>query len=213
MIPDHASTPLRKNQPLLTSDCPAYILCGGQSARFGTDKARVLIEGTPQLLRLADTLRAANHAVHFLADRSDRYEDLGLSAIEDAHPQAGPIGGLIAAALHCQDCFGPGWYLLVSCDQLHWDPAFFAQLSEQASENVFAVVFRDVQLQPIPGLYSTAIIRDAQRAVATGDFSIKRLLESIPQHVVAIKPDGNNPREWCFNDQEELQRALGRRAD
>ena len=49
------------------SDCPAYVLAGGHSKRFGSSKAREVVEGRTQLERLTETLLSYGHDVTVVA--------------------------------------------------------------------------------------------------------------------------------------------------
>jgi molybdopterin-guanine dinucleotide biosynthesis protein A len=121
---------------------PAYILCGGRSRRFGSDKARTSNAGQPQLLQLRDQLVKAGHEVHFVADRADRFNDLGVSCLVDPQADSGPLAGLSCALTHHARSVAmddraldrtAGWLLLVSCDQAHWDPTWYRVLLDHAS--------------------------------------------------------------------------------
>jgi molybdopterin-guanine dinucleotide biosynthesis protein A len=74
------------------------ILTGGRSTRMGTDKAFVLVEGRPMVLRVADALRAAG-AAELLAIGGDLagLSALGLDARADPRQGDGPLGGLVTA--------------------------------------------------------------------------------------------------------------------
>ncbi len=185
---------------------PAYILCGGQSVRFGTDKARVRIDHQPHLLRLAKSLRNQGHETHFVADSIDRYKDLGIATIVDVQPKSGPMSGLIAAAKHRASYYGSGWFLLLSCDQLRWQPKYFHWLASHVRANLDAITYRDPRIQPIPGLYHTRIETAAEKALVVNQLSLKHMLESSK---AAVSIDENeNPRDWCFNSQAELNSLL-----
>ena len=122
---------------------PAYILCGGRSQRFGADKARVLIEGVPQLLRLSGALQRAGHEVRYVADRADRYRDLGVECLVDSRPDCGPMAGLECALQHRtaeiasyasltrageSDAIWAARLLVVSCDQAIWESSWSEEL-------------------------------------------------------------------------------------
>ncbi len=190
------------------ADIPAYILCGGQSARFGTDKARVWIDSQPHLLRLAKSLRKQGHETHFVSDREDRYEDLGIATIVDVQPKSGPIAGLIAAAKHRAKHLGSGWFLLLSCDQWLWKSGYFQTLANGIQDHRIAITFRDNLVQPIPGLYHTKIEAHAASLLAAGQLSMKRMLESLDA-AFSIEAE-DNPRDWCFNNPDELKVLLDR---
>lgn len=187
-------------------DCPAYILCGGKSARFGTDKARVRIDRQPHLLRLAKSLRKQGHETHFVADHHDRYRDLGIATIVDAQPESGPLAGLLAAARHRASYSGGGWFLLLSCDQLRWQPQYFQRLASRITANLAAITYGDPSVQPIPGLYHTRIEPAAAAALSAKQLSLKRMLE-IGDSTLAIE-ESDNPRDWCFNSTAELNVLL-----
>lgn len=188
-----------------TLDCPAYILAGGQSQRFGSDKARVLIHSTPQLVQLMDQLSQQLHTVKVVADRADRYADLGIESLVDLEPDAGPLAGLATALAH-RATQGPGWLLLVSCDQLRWKKSWFDQLCDISPQHL-ASIFEAEQLQPIPGLYHSDLSHIATTNLAHQNRSLKRLLSQVADrcHHQLVE---DNPRNWCFNDPSELTSIL-----
>src|SRR5688572_23594584 len=71
------------------ANIPAYILCGGRSQRLGTDKARSVIDGQPQLVKLGTALSQAGHRVYYVADRADRFNDLGITCLVDQYNDSG----------------------------------------------------------------------------------------------------------------------------
>jgi molybdenum cofactor guanylyltransferase len=87
------------------------ILAGGQSQRFGSDKAEVLLDGKTLLDHVADTLRPQVHTL-VVAGR----EWLGLESVSDL-PAAGlgPLGGLCGALFYAQER-GFGAVLSSGCD-------------------------------------------------------------------------------------------------
>src|ERR1044072_1639209 len=100
---------------------PLYILAGGRSSRFGSDKARGLLPGATLIRRGAAALGAAARATRrvAVAAAAATYEDLGLITIADLTPGLGPLGGL-HTALSNAAAHAPhdpsGWIILASCD-------------------------------------------------------------------------------------------------
>ncbi|MYA85613.1 MAG: molybdenum cofactor guanylyltransferase [Acidimicrobiaceae bacterium] len=105
--------------------CMGAVLAGGASARMGTDKAFIEIEGAPMVARAVGALRAAGAAPVLVVggDRS-RLSALGLDHVPDRHPGQGPLGGVITAldALDPLGGSGPDAVVTLPCDVKAPDP-------------------------------------------------------------------------------------------
>lgn len=134
----------------------AYILAGGQSTRFGSDKARALLHGEPLLVRLAESLRRAGLSVFAVGQRDGQYRDLGIETIGDIEPGLGPVGGLRTALEHRRD----GWCLVCSCDLTQWRDEWLSVLQSgvSASNEALAAAFKSERWEPFPGLYHTGLL-------------------------------------------------------
>lgn len=74
------------------------VLTGGSSRRMGTNKARLLVDGQPMALRVADALRSAGAAEILICGRPNDVEShTGVTAVADRWPGQGPLGGIISA--------------------------------------------------------------------------------------------------------------------
>lgn len=135
---------------------PAYILAGGRSTRFGSDKARACVNGEPLIVRQARRLRAIGCDVIVVARESGRYADLGLRTIADLVADLGPLGGLRTALAHR----GDGWLVLSSCDLIEIDRSWIDALLvvRDGKPDACAIAFRDDRWQPFPGLYHTRLL-------------------------------------------------------
>ncbi len=194
----------------------AVILCGGKSSRFGEDKARVMHDGSPQLITLSKQLASAGHDVHYVADRQDRYHDLHINCWCDAEGVAGPLAGLTAALQHVKSLHATkeneAWLLLVSCDQWCWFDSWSKQLSISAQQNpnAKAILFQDAQMQPLPALYHSSLLPVCQQQILANEFSLKRLLERLGDAVHFASVDAmQSPARWTFNTRDEWHRLQG----
>jgi molybdopterin-guanine dinucleotide biosynthesis protein A len=202
--------------PLASHACPAFILAGGRSSRFGSDKALVELEGQPLLMRLRDTLRQQGHAVSIIADRQDRYQQLGLMCLIDSAPNSGPLGG-VAAALQYRLALGPGWILVLSCDQVVWRGEWFEQLARQTANSAGRLACDAVhfisceagggeRIEPLPCMLHTRLLTAVLARLQHRELSLQKLLASVSAHGVATEA---NPRQWSFNTLDELHAVQG----
>lgn len=162
---------------------PAYILAGGRSRRFGSDKARACYQGEALILRQARQLQALGHRVTVVARCPDQYADLGLPTIADLEPDQGPTGGAITALHHC----GQGWLILSSCDLVIFQPQWLQALLPIArGQDVDAVAYRTDRWQPFPGLYHTRLL---QRPDVWQERSLQHLLNTARTCPLPVPPD------------------------
>jgi molybdopterin-guanine dinucleotide biosynthesis protein A len=141
----------------------AFILIGGRSTRFGSDKAFVEYEGETLASRAVRTVEAAfpGMRVTFVASHEDQFGiralELDKPLVSDVRKGFGGWSGLDAALSHAR----AEWTLVFACDLPFVTAEFLRALSKNALEEVDAVIPRqpDGQLQPLCAIYRTKIVR------------------------------------------------------
>lgn len=176
--------------------CP-YILAGGKSSRFGSDKARAESGGEPLICRIAAAVRAFATPI-VIADRPGKYADLGLETIGDLTPSLGPLGGLQTALHHCP----AEWLLLLSCDLVNLDPDWVEQLLAARQESVDVVAYREGYWEPLCALYHARLRHEVDRRVRERRLAMQPLLNTVRTRALA------RPRHWAqANTPQELDAA------
>ena len=165
---------------------PVYILAGGRSRRYGSDKARALIDGQPLLGRVAQELEPVASTVTVVARSGSDYDDLGLRTIGDSMPDKGPMGGLLAAL---EDACPAEWLFITACDWVGIRVAWARNLLDARSEDIRAVVYRSDRYHPLFGLYHTAARDDVLRHIHDDDLKMQHLLEGMSTRSMPV-PDG-----------------------
>lgn len=185
---------------------PVYILAGGRSSRFGSDKARADLHGTPMIQRLSAILLPVAESVTVVAERPHKYRDLGLMTIADEIPMIGPVGGLITALRHRQTGRGAGWLLLSACDWAGARTTWVEELAAAADDGFDAVAFRDDRWQPLFALYHTRLIPEALRLARRRHRRMSDLLDRVSAR--ALPPPQGWHMKGQINTRVEWQRYM-----
>jgi len=165
---------------------PVYILAGGKSRRYGSDKARALRAGEPLIVRVARELERIASRTTVVAGRAGDYDDFGLRTIGDVVPDKGPMGGLLTAI---EDCGEEDWLLLVACDWVGIRAGWVRLLLESRQDSSQAVVFRSDRNEPLFSLYHTSILDVTRRQIEAGRLAMQEVIERVAA-VVVPAPDG-----------------------
>lgn len=170
-----------QRHPVQQLNAHGYVIAGGASRRFGTDKARAVHDGRTLLEGAAGVLRDVGVPVTVVCAPGRTYEDLGLRCIEDLRPGDGPLSALHAALTDRAD----GWVALVACDLVGARPEWLRVLAERAGDAP-AVAFRAVGIwQPVFALYSTELLPEVERRLDRGLLAARRLLDDV---ALAVDP-------------------------
>lgn len=212
-----SSTDASLTTPLTPADCPAFILAGGRSSRFGSDKALLPVNGLPLLQQLQQQLLASGHNVRIVADRRERYAALGIECIPDELSGVGPLAGVIAAIRQRQES-GAGWLLVLNCDLLIWNSQWFTELalktssgSGSTSNTCRAVHFvseapgEPPRTEPLPCLLHTSGLAEALAAATAGQLALQQLLHRLNAATVSSQL---GPARWTFNTPAELAQRM-----
>jgi molybdenum cofactor guanylyltransferase len=181
---------------------PVFILAGGRSSRFGTDKARAQFDGRPLILHVARMLEPAASHITVVADVADKYADLELPTIADDEPGHGPLGGLVTALRALRDSEA---LMLCSCDAVVVrEPWLRALLTHRAAadERIEAVAFRGPHWQPMPALYHRTILPRALRHMGEGRRRMQDLLDAAVTAALPLPDDW--PARWQVNTPTDL---------
>lgn len=174
---------------------PIYILAGGRSSRFGSDKARAMLWGRPLLAHVIESVEPIASRITVVADVAGRYDDMGVRTIGDGVPGAGPVEGLRAALRDC----GEPWLLLTSCDFVGIDRAWLDTLLRARGGGVRAAAFRGDRWQPMLSVWrSDALVGEAR--------SMQAALDTVGAAALPLPHDW--PANPGVNTREDLQRFV-----
>ena len=161
----------------LDSGAEGFVLVGGRSSRFGSDKAFHEIDGLAMVVHVADALRAHVPTVTLVGQLAD-HRDLGLSVIPDLFAGAGPLGGIVSALEHAR---APRC-LVAGCDMPRLASAPLALLLREAARTgADAMVPRtpDGRLQPLCAVYARRARGPLAQALREGTRKISDAIERI----------------------------------
>lgn len=187
-----------------------YVLAGGQSRRFGSDKAMADVTGTPLICGVIEALAGLSkvqETISLVTGVTERYTELGYRVITDQPSGVGPLGGLCAALEDKLNSTGSGWVLLVSCDLILPKREWVDALIEHTDTGeVLAVAYHGTRWEPMLALYHTDLLPIAQTQLNNGNRSFQQLLNNAPALRVHL-PDGMTSIPQA-NTPQQLQEAL-----
>jgi len=155
----------------------AAITAGGQSRRFGQDKALYLVEGASLLDRVARSLE--NHAPRLLIAPGGRYALRGWQNVPDLRPGDGPLAGLeTALTLLETHPASNGWLAFSAVDLPNLTPRYWWLLESRISDTVQAVTGQDARgrPQPLAALYHVAVRPQVTALLDAGERRMQALL-------------------------------------
>lgn len=161
-----------------------YVLIGGRSSRFGSDKALYTVNGRAMALHVADALRGIADSVTLVGDPG-RYGLLGLPVVPDRFPGAGPLGGIVTALANASS----PWILVVACDMPKLSDAPLASLLDPAARsNVRAVLprTRDGRLQPLCAAYARTALGPLADALHSGTRKVMEAVQTVPWRAIEM---------------------------
>ena len=153
------------------------VLAGGESTRFGSDKAAAHVGGEPMVRRVADALREVAADVVIVSSRAvPGVSDLAV--IPDRVEGRGPLGGLHAALCEAGER-GLDGVLLVGCDLPLVSPELLALVAEAAREAPAAAPSRVGGVEPVCAAYRLEVLPAVERRLDAADRSLHGLFSEV----------------------------------
>jgi molybdopterin-guanine dinucleotide biosynthesis protein A len=167
------------------------VLAGGQSTRFGKDKAAAEFDGKKMLERAVAVLSEVVVQVNVVAP-AGRYDNWGSRVVADQWPGEGPLGGIITALQNTErSSERQDWNLIVSCDMPFLTPVWLEYLVERAVMSDAQVVLAHSEHGPEPlcACWRTEAAETLQRAFESG---VRRVTEGIAR----LRAEVLDERDW-----------------
>ena len=159
-------------------DWAGVVLTGGRSRRMGRDKALVEIDGEAMAASVARALTDAGASdVVCVGGDTDALRSLGLAAIEDDHPDAGPLGGILSGLAWAPEELA----VVAPCDLVSPSARPFRDLAAKlmAGRAMAAVPIVDGHWRPLPAALRTSARDALAEAFADGERAVHRAMERL----------------------------------
>lgn len=182
-------------------DAPGFVLAGGESRRFGEDKALFTIGGDPLIQRPIACLEQLFASVSIIAKHPATYAPFGVPVVEDEYPQRMPHVGILTGLEAAES----NWSTFLACDMPSITPGvvrmiYEARRSDDGAGSVQAVVPKTPSgVHPLAACYHRSAA-DALRTAIQEEWSLREWLSDISTRVVSF-------------DLEEPFRNVNRKAD
>ena len=194
-----------------------YVLAGGASSRFGTDKALAELQGKSMLTRTAELLSAVCSNVAIVAP-TDKLLDSSVETILDGWPGEGPLGGILTALLDAKKKDrSDSWNLILSCDMPFLTHDWLAFLMQRALQSGGeAVVPQSAHgLEPLCACWKTSAHETISATFDSGTRKVTEALRKLRTEILDEQDwkrfDSSGRLFWNMNtfaDYEEARRAI-----
>ena len=168
----------------------AVVLAGGQSKRFGSNKAMYRLGGEPQSMSMLDIattqLKSANFNVFLNLNRNGYEVETSLPIIYDSGKQKGPLFAVRDVLSFFMGMTGR--LLITTCDMPFVGAASYRKLWD-ASENQPDKIIH-YENNPFPAVYPIKCLQDIKNLIQSGSRSMKALLAAVEAHRLRpVDPD------------------------
>jgi len=194
-----------------------YVLAGGASSRFGTDKALAEFQGQTMLARTAKLLATAVSNAKIVSSAA-KLSDAAYRTIPDRWPGEGPLGGILTALLDAQrECNTNAWSLIISCDMPFLTVEWLRILAERALQSgAEAVVPKSAQgWEPLCACWRVSAAEIVLPNFEAGTRKVTEALNALHVEVLDEKDwkrfDTDRRLFWNMNtvaDYEEARRVI-----
>jgi molybdopterin-guanine dinucleotide biosynthesis protein A len=159
-------------------DWVGAVLAGGESRRFGSDKALALIEGIPLVERAAATLARAFPEVVIVSSRAPT--TTAWRHVADERAGQGPLAGIEAALRHAADHGFQGAFVL-ACDLPLVDSATVAAVASALGDHAAAAPAGpgDRRWEPLCAVYRVECLPLVSAALDRGERAAHAVLEAV----------------------------------
>ena len=137
------------------------ILCGGQSLRFGSNKALTEVGGLPVIKRVADTMVPLFCETILITNSPDDYSFLDLPMYQDIIKGIGPLGGIYTGLSHIKN----NTAFFAACDMPFLNQDLIKYMIDMSQDYDITVPRQKKFSEPLHAIYSKSCIPVIQKKI------------------------------------------------
>jgi molybdopterin-guanine dinucleotide biosynthesis protein A len=160
------------------------ILVGGESRRFGRNKALEILQGERLIDRQVRTMRALFAEVLVITNTPELYIHLDATIVRDVLPGQGPLGGIYTGLIFAHD----ESIFAVACDMPFVQPAVIKHMMHLAPGYDVVIPQKEAGLEPLHSIYSSRCLPH-----------IKGMLDRQVLQVISFFP---HVKVYCLSEKE-----------
>jgi molybdopterin-guanine dinucleotide biosynthesis protein A len=181
----------------LSINYSGIVMAGGRSLRMGRDKALIEVGGQALWRRQYELLAAVGCRERFVSARAEQAWAFALEhRLDDARPDCGPLGGLVAALRACTSSH----LVVLAVDLPRLPVEWIVRLRGLCAPGVGAVGRREGNYEPLAAIYPRELLTEAEGALKRGKYSLQALLElAVAQKRLREVAIADEERAWFEN--------------
>ncbi len=189
------------------------VLAGGESSRFGTNKALVPWNKRGTILdNVIEKALKAYPDVALSVKRAGDYPDKHLKKFPDVVRGKGPLGGLYSAFLQAE----ADWMMILACDMPLIDSSLLRYMLGIRTWAPVIIPFCRGRFEPLHAIYHRSLLPIVEYLIETERLRMKQLLDLVPKRLVLEDEiEGKSDCLRCFcnintvSDLEEFIHGTG----
>lgn len=185
----------------------SILLAGGNSTRFGEDKARTALGNEIMIRRIVEKLRSVSDKVYVVANDPSSYSFLNTEIIKDIIPNQGPLGGLYTGLRYSNSLYN----FVLPCDMPLITQNYLEYLKSHTKDYDALVPKYNGYMEPLAGIYSKNCVGPIQKQINRNNLSLKSFFPDIKVKTISekqIKEIEDPDRLFCnINYTKDLKKA------
>lgn len=158
-----------------SADCTGVLLAGGQSRRFGSNKALARVGNCRLIERPARVLAGLFDHLLLVTNTPELYAFLGWPTTPDLAPGGGPLAGIEAALSRA----ATPYIFVAGCDMPELDRALIKHLCGLAPGYDAVIPVGPMGREPLHGVYARTTLPDIAAALAAGTRKLQTVLATL----------------------------------
>ena len=161
----------------------AFVLTGGESRRFGSNKALYEVGGEPLLATLCKRLALVLDRVRIVAKETDIYTGLGYDVLPDVREEQCPLVGIYSGLR----ALGAGKAFFAACDLPLVNPDLVRYIVRESSGYDAAVPRTAKGVEPLCAVYDVRCLPSIEAALDSGRLKADSFFSAVKTKIIDEK--------------------------